>query len=159
MFITSFRCCFFLMIRRPPRSTRTDTLFPYTTLFRSIDPIEQGFVPKLEPEGKTAFRHGEIRNIGKMPSQRIGKRQPARGVDAVRFSDMPTQLARSDEIGDGFFGDDVSLPVQIHDLTRDAVDNLGRGNDIADAQARPRAFRHWADDWKSVVGGKRGAVR
>src|SRR3546814_17566154 len=32
-------CCyvifFFLMIRRPPRSTRTDTLFPYTTLFRS----------------------------------------------------------------------------------------------------------------------------
>src|SRR3546814_1305219 len=32
MFISSF---FFLMIRRPPRSTRTDTLFPYTTLFRS----------------------------------------------------------------------------------------------------------------------------
>src|SRR3546814_14797512 len=28
-------CLFFLMIRRPPRSTRTDTLFPYTTLFRS----------------------------------------------------------------------------------------------------------------------------
>src|SRR3546814_8751499 len=30
-----FLCFFFLMIRRPPRSTRTDTLFPYTTLFRS----------------------------------------------------------------------------------------------------------------------------
>src|SRR3546814_19203778 len=31
-----FLCLFFfLMIRRPPRSTRTDTLFPYTTLFRS----------------------------------------------------------------------------------------------------------------------------
>src|SRR3546814_14907337 len=34
-------CCFlivfFLMLRRPPRSTRTDTLFPYTTLFRSVD--------------------------------------------------------------------------------------------------------------------------
>src|SRR3546814_19145825 len=29
-----FLCCF-LMIRRPPRATRTDTLFPYTTLFRS----------------------------------------------------------------------------------------------------------------------------
>src|SRR3546814_15950007 len=28
----------FLMIRRPPRSTRTDTLFPYTTLFRSQVP-------------------------------------------------------------------------------------------------------------------------
>src|SRR3546814_11913068 len=30
------RYFFFLMIRRPPRSTRTDTLFPYTTLFRSL---------------------------------------------------------------------------------------------------------------------------
>src|SRR3546814_19016142 len=28
------------MIRRPPRSTRTDTLFPYTTLFRSPEPID-----------------------------------------------------------------------------------------------------------------------
>src|SRR3546814_5041287 len=27
---------FFVMIRRPPRATRTDTLFPYTTLFRSL---------------------------------------------------------------------------------------------------------------------------
>src|SRR3546814_3947900 len=27
------------MIRRPPRSTRTDTLFPYTTLFRSVAPV------------------------------------------------------------------------------------------------------------------------
>src|SRR3546814_13165261 len=32
--------CFFLMIRRPPRSTRTDTLFPYSTLFRSVPCIE-----------------------------------------------------------------------------------------------------------------------
>src|SRR3546814_1841478 len=31
---------FFLVIRRPPRSTRTDTLFPYTTLFRS-NPMNQ----------------------------------------------------------------------------------------------------------------------
>src|SRR3546814_16139589 len=35
-----FFCFFFLMIRRPPRSTRTDTLFPYTTLFRSLDRAE-----------------------------------------------------------------------------------------------------------------------
>src|SRR3546814_20771849 len=35
-------CCFFcLMIRRPPRSTRTDTLFPYTTLFRSVIRVQQ----------------------------------------------------------------------------------------------------------------------
>src|SRR3546814_4358982 len=32
---------FFLIIRRPPRSTRTDTLFPYTTLFRSISGFDR----------------------------------------------------------------------------------------------------------------------
>src|SRR3546814_8948018 len=39
---------FFLMIRRPPRSTRTDTLFPYTTLFRSEGAFAQ--------EGKAAAK-------------------------------------------------------------------------------------------------------
>src|SRR3546814_11113668 len=43
-------CAFFLMIRRPPRSTRTDTLFPYTTLFRS--PV----VWTISPDSRAAFR-------------------------------------------------------------------------------------------------------
>src|SRR3546814_15693555 len=34
---------FFLMIRRPPRSTRTDTLFPYTTLFRSHHRLSESY--------------------------------------------------------------------------------------------------------------------
>src|SRR3546814_6855389 len=38
---------FFLMIRRPPRSTRTDTLFPYTTLFRSCS--APSFSPWRQP--------------------------------------------------------------------------------------------------------------
>src|SRR3546814_2770054 len=37
---------FFLMIRRPPRSTRTDTLFPYTTLFRSCE-IDAGLIGRV----------------------------------------------------------------------------------------------------------------
>src|SRR3546814_16043513 len=50
---------FFLMLRRPPISTRTDTLFPYTTLFRSVEiefrnvaglRIETGIARFLEPE-------------------------------------------------------------------------------------------------------------
>src|SRR3546814_12744902 len=36
----SFFFILFLMIRRPPRSTRTYTLFPYTTLFRSARPVQ-----------------------------------------------------------------------------------------------------------------------
>src|SRR3546814_14905330 len=55
-----YRCCrcvfnlsyvlslfFFLMIRRPPRSTRTDTLFPYTTLFRSY----RSWLRRHDPQG------------------------------------------------------------------------------------------------------------
>src|SRR3546814_18129690 len=38
---------FFLMKRRPPRSTRTDTLFPYTTLFRSVKFETEGGVTAL----------------------------------------------------------------------------------------------------------------
>src|SRR3546814_6107855 len=40
------------MIRRPPRSTRTDTLFPYTTLFRSRDHASAHHI------GSTVLRHG-----------------------------------------------------------------------------------------------------
>src|SRR3546814_20133244 len=40
-------CIFFLRIRRPPRSTRTDTLFPYTTLFRSQGNIVEYLMPPL----------------------------------------------------------------------------------------------------------------
>src|SRR3546814_8095701 len=48
------------MIRRPPRSTRTDTLFPYTTLFRSNEPEVLGAaeraraILRLEPEHRPA---------------------------------------------------------------------------------------------------------
>src|SRR3546814_17144068 len=39
------------MIRRPPRSTRTDTLFPYTTLFRSrLDLVQPPVDPRLRPD-------------------------------------------------------------------------------------------------------------
>src|SRR3546814_8066761 len=42
---------FFLMRRRPPRSTRTDTLFPYTTLFRSGQLEHLAITPRLRQRG------------------------------------------------------------------------------------------------------------
>src|SRR3546814_9273813 len=50
-------CCafvffFFLMRRRPPRSTRTDTLFPYTTLFRSNSAISGSPAPSMRRTSK-----------------------------------------------------------------------------------------------------------
>src|SRR3546814_12834237 len=46
MVVSIYVFFFFLMIRRPPRSTRTDTLFPYTTLFRSVH-VEPGALPEI----------------------------------------------------------------------------------------------------------------
>src|SRR3546814_14311075 len=43
------------MIRRPPRSTRTDTLFPYTTLFRSL--VDGNAGPARHHGGDVALRH------------------------------------------------------------------------------------------------------
>src|SRR3546814_7056392 len=53
------------MIRRPPRSTRTDTLFPYTTLFRSREQLFQP-VGRLGPANDVADRReeGEIEARG-----------------------------------------------------------------------------------------------
>src|SRR3546814_2507545 len=58
---------FFLMIRRPPRSTRTDTLFPYTTLFRSQRRICGRRHPRRRPPEKRAARrarHGAAGTSG-----------------------------------------------------------------------------------------------
>src|SRR3546814_6538644 len=44
------------MLRRPPRSTRTDTLFPYTTLFRSFG-IEPGPRGELDDIAANVLRH------------------------------------------------------------------------------------------------------
>src|SRR3546814_12110447 len=66
-----FYFIFFLMIRRPPRSTRTDTLFPYTTLFRS-DAVEQPAMPRnelariLDPR---AALHPALREVAELREQ------------------------------------------------------------------------------------------
>src|SRR3546814_16214060 len=49
---------FFLMIRRPPRSTRTDTLFPYTTLFRSGRQVSVRARGVISGVGDGVFRGG-----------------------------------------------------------------------------------------------------
>src|SRR3546814_7798939 len=56
---------FFLMIRRPPRSTRTDTLFPYTTLFRSRCELEH--YPRTDPAVIVAITDGSRLLLGRNP--------------------------------------------------------------------------------------------
>src|SRR3546814_9679561 len=63
-------CCalvfFFLMIRPPPGSTLTDTLFPYTTLFRSVvhvEPVQAGGVEHLISAGAPVRTSAHRRRI------------------------------------------------------------------------------------------------
>src|SRR3546814_2573227 len=75
------------MIRRPPRSTRTDTLFPYTTLFRSF----------LE---KVAYRHSLKEMVLDVASQVcITKDNTQLKVDGVLYYQVtdPRQASRSEE--------------------------------------------------------------
>src|SRR3546814_969536 len=73
------------MIRRPPRSTRTDTLFPYTTLFRSdrLDRLRHHAVVRRHHE------HDDVGHPGAAGAHR-GERLVARRVDEG-------DLARSEE--------------------------------------------------------------
>src|SRR3546814_10767884 len=97
---------FFLMNRRPPRSTRTDTLFPYTTLVRSdeIEDMDQDDVAvrvMLNPErprrrGDDEGEHGE----------RIGAAQLCRQLDEIRMAvgridedDLGHRDVRADDVG------------------------------------------------------------
>src|SRR3546814_7658020 len=61
------------MIRRPPSSTRTDTLFPYTTLFRSSvsRPQNQGAVDKFDAEASSREQAGECHVARHPPAYRF----------------------------------------------------------------------------------------
>src|SRR3546814_17737628 len=68
---------FFLMIRRPPRSTRTDTLFPYTALFRPAGGGENGFDRVVDLiERRHAVDVGD-------DAARVVDRQDRRGLGAI----------------------------------------------------------------------------
>src|SRR3546814_971532 len=62
------------MIRRPPRSTRTDTLFPYTTLFRSYQYPEERDNPALTPQ----------QTLAKLTWEGAAERYPEGVPDSVR---------------------------------------------------------------------------
>src|SRR3546814_768110 len=66
--LSMFISLFFLMLRRPPRSTRTDTLFPYTTLFRSVPVI--GLAARFDGFGRVLDEIGErLRNLTAITNQ------------------------------------------------------------------------------------------
>src|SRR3546814_13459221 len=77
-----------LRIRRPPRSTRTDTLFPYTTLFRS-EPVEAADLLDFLAGQLAGYEvPAEVRILGELPRTDSGKVDLS-AVDAVLHDSAP----------------------------------------------------------------------
>src|SRR3546814_14968574 len=82
---------FFLMIRRPPRSTRTDTLFPYTTLFRSPGRARRARLrggALVDRSRRAAGSEGVLRGTGSQGSRHLrrSERQGFRETGCRRHS-------------------------------------------------------------------------
>src|SRR3546814_3447783 len=127
---------FFLMTRRPPRSKRTDTLFPYTTLFRSgwDDPIrhDAAVTQQLDWEtelavviGRTARRVAEadalshvfgytvINDVSARDCRRAGQWIVSKGQDS--FAPMGPCIVTADEIGDPH---DLTLKTRVNGVEK-----------------------------------------
>src|SRR3546814_945417 len=86
------------MILRPPRSTRTDTLFPYTTLFRSPGHARGGAGVVGSGFGHGWFGHGHVRIVprqARAPSIRSSKSRS--GVSATAKPAATPSASRSEE--------------------------------------------------------------
>src|SRR3546814_18376947 len=85
------------MIRRPPRSTRTDTLFPYTTLFRSK--ADDDFAKPLGLEGVDQLREllkGQVEQELNGLTRTHMKRKLLEQLDATHDFDVPPSMVEAE---------------------------------------------------------------
>src|SRR3546814_13707974 len=110
-----FLVFFFLMIRRPPRSTRTDTLFPYTTLFRSNfglgeEEAELKFFVNVDFQASSSFLAQTDVNLEAFPQlerteervakvRRLDEVAPELGIEPEMVVKIDTQGYEAHEIG------------------------------------------------------------
>src|SRR3546814_1636398 len=81
------------MIQRPPRSTRTDTLFPYTTLFRSTDPQTGAVTPPINYH--LIHLHAGI-NAQAEPAMHLGLATGAPDLIAAAIAELGTEIGGMD---------------------------------------------------------------
>src|SRR3546814_11855128 len=84
----------FLIIRRTPRSPRTDTLFPYTTLLRSRY-LKQD-LSKFHPDTRDVFNHA----LYEASKTRITRRLAERGYFDADFASHRVEVTRADNAAD-----------------------------------------------------------
>src|SRR3546814_17035842 len=91
---------FFLMKRRPPRSTRTDTLFPYTTLFRSV-PRRRGICRRADRAEQEARIAVLVPRLYEKPAGAVGPhsyRHRRASSDRPRARSRRSARARADRL-------------------------------------------------------------
>src|SRR3546814_20834570 len=94
------------MIRRPPRSTRTDTLFPYTTLFRSADStsmfLRLARPARTEQEREMIARHEALNfpdiTYGEQLQDLAIPGLKAEGEMAIYYEEIPVPLADGETV-------------------------------------------------------------
>src|SRR3546814_9268244 len=87
---------FVLRLRRPPRSTRTDTLFPYTTFFRST----LGFVPNPQARALAFRRNFLIALLHDNPNPQMVLNFQQGVLDAIKDSDLALLVRQVDRGSD-----------------------------------------------------------
>src|SRR3546814_14687646 len=89
------------MIRLPPRSTRTDTLFPYTTLFRSQNAGGLGRPEKASGVEAEAKRDGQLRRAPRIAAAKRAHRHPrGKKVRQARFNHADQTVVEQPANGD-----------------------------------------------------------
>src|SRR3546814_9896929 len=83
--LTSDVLIFFLMIRRPPRSTRTGTLFPYTTLFRSELNPHSALHPRAATQGRATVSTPKIPGLVRRSEEHTSELQSLMRISYAVF--------------------------------------------------------------------------
>src|SRR3546814_13184677 len=125
---------FFLMIRRPPRSTRTDTLFPYTTLFRS-DRRRRGRATRGAGRGVLAAARVDV---GGAAPRRPGRQARRRG-DGGRHAPVPPSAHARGRSSLYWPTRPCARPSQRRPRALQRQDALGRRTRIRSAERSDRA--------------------
>src|SRR3546814_9743149 len=96
------------MIPRPPRSTRTDTLFPYTTLFRSD--TNPGWMPNGRYRTTDTRNHGVLTVTGVITkSSNVGVSKIVAKLDDKDFYEFLRRFGYGESTGSGFPGEAAGL--------------------------------------------------
>src|SRR3546814_18018159 len=130
---------FFLMIRRPPRSTRTDTLFPYTTLFRSLKAAARGELARIEAMGgaiaavENAYMKEQLieRAARRLEAIESGE-QTVVGVNAYRQSKHSPPVVGAE--GGFLAADPAAAAAQIRNLTDRKTGGVGKRVSVSEGK-------------------------